>query len=204
MNGDFLKPQWLPFAADPFVHADLNLKRDKLVCQIGSPYPPRPLHWDIIRHLLDGGEMVRVPDHDYRSRVVESPSTFFGRATTLQQAAEVYSRSQFTISSSNVDFVPMRSPEAFALGTVLLSDDVPSMREAFGAPYPGNLDGIWVAHDRTPDGIVYAMQSLKQEEIEGIRTRAKLAVYREHLYYHKAKRILEAHGLAGACRTVAE
>ena len=180
--------EWMLFGADPFVHPFWGLVRDKLTCQIGSTYEPRPQVWNELRRILD--EAPNVGTGEYSKALIESQRTIFGKCASYRAMAEAYNRSETALSSSNVDFIPMRAPEAFALGSILLSDDVSSMRRAYGAPWPENQHGIWVAHDRTPQGIIDQISMIKIDR-EGIRSRALAFVAGGHWYYHRAIQVLK-------------
>lgn len=214
---DGKEAEWLWFGADPFVHPRLpHIPRDKFIVQIGTHYEPRPTIWNQIRELLDGAPSVST--ETYSKSVQESALTLFGRAPSYREMAEVYNRGRFAISCSTSDFVPMRICEAFAMGSVLLSDDVPSMRAAFGAPFPENPEGIWVKHDRTAQGVVEAARAaagttyyhdvlgkpVGETAETGIRRRATEFVYSQGLYYHHAVRICRRVGIQGIGRMVAD
>jgi len=203
--------EWLPFGADPFVHACLGKQRLKAVCQIGSQYQPRPAVWDTLRATLDGA--AAVGEMGYARGLHESKLTVFGHVGSYREMRDAYNSSVCALSSSNVDFVPMRVPEAFAFGCVLLSDDQPSIRQAFGAPYPENPEGIWVARSSewnsrqrvaVPQGYLAEMiRDLCRSEtspVAGIRQRALAEVAEKHWYAHRARRILERAGLEGSGR----
>lgn len=203
--------EWMVFGADPFIHPCLNpfAPRPKLVCQIGSAYDPRSQVWNALRRYFDDADPVEQPA--YLETVFETNRTIFGRIPSYRGMAEAYNSALCALSSSNVDFIPMRCSEAFAMGCVLLSDDVPAMRKAFGAPYASyvaghvnveNANGIWIAHDRSAQSMASCIDFAAENAIpiDALRRRAYTAVFTEHLYYHRARRILDKVGIRGACR----
>lgn len=201
--------EWMLFGADQFVHPNYDKPRTRLVCQIGSAYEPRPEIWNALRAEFDGAPPVSQPD--YAETYHETTNTVFGRAPSYRTHADLYNSALCAISSSNVDFIPMRTAEAFAMGCVLLSDDVPAMRAAYDAPFAADdgeqvtvedSEGIWIAHRRDAASIARCIRYAEKYDMTELRNRATVAVHAEHLYYHRALRILEAVGLQGACRMV--
>ena len=66
-----------------------------------------------------------------------------------------------TLSASNCDFLPMRVFEAFAMGAILVSDDVPAVRAGCGPPWISpEQPGLWFAHDGTVDGQIRRVQEV--------------------------------------------
>src|SRR5574337_1174922 len=207
--------EWMVFGADPFVHPYLNLPRTKFVCQIGSPYDPRPALWNTLRARFDGAPAWSA--EQYHRDLAISERTIFGKVFHYGGMADAYNQSFTAISCSNVDFVPMRAAEAFAMGAILLSDNVPSMCAAFGNPMcqfdaegslfdavPYKSDGLWVAHTLTPESIAAAIDWLtnNREYASAIRQHALAAVYERYTYCHSARRMLDAVGLRGATRMI--
>lgn len=182
--------EWMIFGADPFVHPFLARPRTRLVCQIGSAYEPRPSIWNFLRKFFD--DAAPHSEAEYKDTLPTSERTVFGRTDNYRIMAESYNSALAAISSSNVDFVPMRAAEAFSMGSVLLSDDVSSMRRAFGAPYPEDPMGIWVAHERTAESIAERVCFLRDDQDArlGIQMRALAMVHATHLYYHRALDVL--------------
>lgn len=194
--------EWMAFGFDFFLHACGPVgKRDKLVCQIGSAYDPRPQNWDFLRAAIDNA--APVPDELYRAEVAESPMTLFGRAPTYAQMRDVYQRSWFALSSSNCSFLPMRVPEALGFGNILVSDDVGPVRAVMGAPWPENPEGCWVAHDRTSEGMYSAIKSVVEAGVmREMQARAIVRGYAGHSYYHRMKQILARVGLSAPARMI--
>lgn len=188
---------WLPFGFDPWIHPYLGLKRDKLVCQIGSPYEPRPSVWNHLRSVFDTAPPWR--DDQYHGGLAESARTIFGRVPNYRGMAESYNRSMTALSCSNVPFQPMRVFEAMAMGAILCSDDVGPIRACAGPP--ASEGGFWVAHDTTPQGHEAAVR-YAVEHYDELADRALAYAYKGHTYAHRARQILERVGLKGACRMV--
>ncbi len=188
--------EWVIFGADPDLHPYLSLERTKWVCQIGSPYDPRPGVWNELRQRFDHAETLG--QQNYATGLHETEHTIFGKVFNYAGMAEAYNRSLTAVSCSNCDFIPMRANEAFSMGCVLLSDDVPTMRKAFGDPYPENLDGIWVAYDRSNQDLGDKIEWLRDNptEREALAQRALKTVRAQHMYSHTARRMLEKVGLA--------
>lgn len=197
--------EWLAFGFDFSQHACGPVGvRDKIVCQIGSPYEPRPSNWNFLRAAFDGAHAPPAPLEMYRLRAVESPSTVFGRADSYALMREVYQRSWFALSASNCEFLPMRVPEALGFGCVLVSDDVKPVRAVMGDPWPANPDGCWVVHDRTSEGMLHAIKSVLDCDgaKEAMQQRAIVRGYSGQSYFHRAQQILKRVGLSGAGRLV--
>jgi hypothetical protein len=191
--------RWLPFGFDPFIHPLLpEVVRDKVVIQIGSAYPPRPAVWNHLRAVLDGAPPVA--DAEYLERLYETPSTLFGREPSYRGLAIAHNRARVALSASNCDFSPMRTCEAYGMGCVLVSDDVPAIRAVLGPPL--SEGGFWVAHDGTLGGTAQAT-ALAAGHYETLSTRGIAHVYRHHTYMHRAKQILADAGLQGATRAIA-
>lgn len=187
--------EWVVFGADKDIHPLLNLRRDHWVCQIGSPYEPRPSIWNALRERFDNAGWMS----DYSRDLHETEHTIFGKVFSYAGMAEAYNKSLTAISSSNCDFCPMRLAEAFAMGCVLLTDDVPSIRHFFGAPYPEDSSGIWVAHERTAESIgdmVEYVRDMPRDERDRLIARAYATVTEKYMYTNIAQRILERVGLA--------
>lgn len=181
--------EWMVFGADPEIHPLLGLERDKWTCQIGSPYEPRPSLWNALRARFDQAPYMA----DYNA-LHKSPHTIFGKVYSYAGMAEAYNRSLTALSCSNVSFVPMRASEAFAMGCVLLSDDVADMRKAFGAPYPEDPVGIWMAHDRSHEDVARKIETVRDmpfEERNNLTNRAYNTVMNRFLYRHLAERMIE-------------
>lgn len=193
--------EWVVFGADPSVHPNFGWNRTAYVCQIGSPYEPRPRVWNELRMRFDMAGPVS--DDGYRDGLHETAHTIFGRTPSYRGHAEAYNRAVCALSCSNVDFIPMRATEAMAMGCVFLSDDVPSIRAAYGAPYPESPTGYWVKHERTPqshgDAVEYVIR-MPVAEREALVARAMAATYSKFSYAHTCRRILERVGLRGAMR----
>lgn len=204
--------EWITFGADPFIHPNLGWQRDFWVCQIGTHYEPRPTIWNTLREYLEHpGTTDRWAPEDYNRGAFFGEHCIFGRIPNYRGMAEAYNRSLCAISCSNSDFVPMRAPEAFAMGSILLSDDVPSMVKAYGLPAmrfghlgPCDSGGIWLAHDRTAEGMAAAVEWVVKNpaEASAIRTRASAFVCSGHYYYHRARQILKRLGIVGAGRMI--
>jgi len=206
----FLPPgaQWLPFGADPFIHRALSLDeahREKLICQIGREYAPRPQWWNYLRRELDGEPEVRA-DVFHEAGPIETASTIFGHAPSYRQTIDAYNRSLVALSRSTVDFIPMRVPEAFGYGTLLLSDDVPALRKLFGPPYQEAPNtALWFAYDGSVEDCLWQLRYVRElpvTERARVRMRAYATVMTQHLYYHRALKILEDVGIKGADRLV--
>ena len=135
---------------------------------------------------------------DYSHSLHEGTHTIFGKVFTYAGMATAYNRSLTAMSCSNVNFIPMRAAEAFAMGCVLLSDDVADMRKAFGAPHPEDSSGIWVAHDRSMQGIgdmVEYVRDMPEYERAALVRRAYNTMIEHFQYKHIAQRVLERVGL---------
>jgi glycosyltransferase involved in cell wall biosynthesis len=196
--------EWFVFGADPEIHplTKPGADRDKLICQIGTHYEPRPTIWNQLRARFDGAEAM--PAQWYGSNLGESASTIFGKVFSYQGMADAYNRALCALSCSNVDFVPMRIVEAFAMGCVMLSDHVPSMVSAFGAPRrcfghegPTDPDGIWLAHSRDAVSMGDAAQWVRDnpDQYDAITQRAYALTMEKWLYKHLAARVLQGLGL---------
>ena len=190
--------EFLPFGFDPHIHKYLpDVQRDKWACQIGTAYEPRPAVWNHLRAALDGAPPWSQPQ--YLTDLAESSRTLFGRTPSYRGMAEAYNRSLVALSSSNCDFSPMRTCEAYAMGCLLASDDVPAIRAVLGPPV--SEGGFWLSHDRTAAGHERAVR-------EGVEAYAELIdrgiahVYKHHTYRARAERILARAGLQGAFRAV--
>lgn len=195
--------EWLPFGFDPFVHPFLGRPRDRAVCQIGSPYEPRPTVWNAIRAAI--GKSGPIPEGGYARQAHDDGATIFGRAPDYRSMAEIYNRSIVTISASNCDFSPMRTFEALAMGCIFVSDDVPAIRALLGPPRTHLNPGLWVAHDASVNGIVASVEealAIPEHEREAMVIQGLAHSYSAHSYAHRARRILERVGLQGACRMI--
>lgn len=197
--------EFLPFAFDPYIQPLLGLQRDKVVCQIGTHYQPRPAVWNGLRAALDN-EGPLDPE-TYGGGLQETPSTLFGKVFSHAGAATAYNRSRITISASNCDFLPMRIFEAFAMGCVLVSDDQPILRKYIGQPYDEPNYGMWFAHDGTVDGIVDTVMKVSRLP-DAVWSQIVSCAFgyaaSQHTYAHRAKRILTRLGLQGATRMVTD
>lgn len=194
--------EFMAFGADPFVHPLLGLKRDIYVCQIGTEYEPRPTNWNTLRAAFDSAPPCGA--ETYKRSLQETAHTIFGKTPTYTAMAKAYNRSMTAISASNCDFLPMRAPEAFAMGSVLLSDDQPIIRKTFGAPWPEDPAGCWVAHDTTAQDIlekVWMMVDDVNARI-GIQIRALAMVAAGHWYYHRAMHVLQRAGIQTVGRMI--
>lgn len=206
---------FLPFGFDPFIHPierPLTAPRSKVVCQIGSAYDPRPQVWDSCRAWLD--QEPPLGAEPYRHGLMTSARTAFGRAPSYRAFARVYNDSYLALSCSNVDFIPMRVPEAMGMGCVLVSDDVPSIRKVFGPPWAtcvnGSIEavnprGTWLSYDRSPnslkaivEGVARGIERDEAANLLELRERALAQVYAEHTYCHRARQILADLGLGEA------
>lgn len=195
--------EWMAFGFDFFLHACGPVgERDKLVCQVGSPYEPRPDNWNYLRFMLDNAPAMH--DEFYRHGLAESARTVFGRTPTYAQMRDAYQRSWFALSSSNCEFLPMRVPEALGFGNILVSDNVAPVRAVMGDPWPENAEGCWVAHDRTSGGMLRAIQSVLAVDglKEAMQQRAIVRGYSGHSYYHRMKQILARVGISSPARMV--
>lgn len=191
--------EWMVFGADQEIHPLLTPieSREKWICQIGTHYEPRPTIWNYLRDALDGAPPM--PNESYGRNLHESPRTSFGKIFSYDGMAKAYNSAICALSFSHVDFIPMRASEAFAMGCVFVSDDVPSLRAAFGAPWPENPDGIWITHDRTAQGMADVIRRMATENRQfaiEIAQRAYNCVTEKHLYRHEAARILTRLGVA--------
>lgn len=196
--------KWITFGADPFVHPRLNLERTKSICQIGTFYQPRGDVANYLRSQLDPGVPVIDPQM-YLQTLQETDHTIFGRVPSYKSHSIAYNRSRGALSCSNVDFVPMRAPEAFSHGCVLFSDNVYSMRHFFGDPWPGNPDGIWVNYDPTNlPGLLELIRHFDSDDNTRklLVERATDALYTKHLYVHRARMILEDCGIETVCKFI--
>lgn len=193
---DKIESEWVVFGADPDLHPYLSLERTKWVCQIGSTYEPRPTVWNELRARFDFAQPLG--QQNYATGLHETEHTIFGKVFNYAGMADAYNRSLCAVSCSNVDFVPMRIAEAFSMGCVLLSDDVSTMRKAFGDPYPENPDGLWVAYDRSTKDLGDKIEWIRdaKDEREALVKRALDTVRSKHMYSHIAHRMLEKVGLA--------
>lgn len=190
---------WLPFGFDPFIHPLLpTVARTKAAVQIGTAYEPRPTVWNYLRAKFD--DAPPCSQGEYLSGLAESASTLFGRTPSYRDMAVACNQAFTALSSSNCDFSPMRTCEAYAMGSVLVSDDVPTIRAVLGPPL--SEGGFWVAHDRTPEGH-YRAVCQGVEAHSDIIDRGIAHVYRRHTYKHRAERILADLGIQGACRMIA-
>lgn len=188
--------EWMPFGFDPHIHKYLpNVPRDKWAIQVGSAYEPRPQVWNHLRQVFDGAPSVSTLD--YHNILAESEHTLFGRIPSYEGMAIAHNRAKVALSSSNCDFSPMRTCEAYGMGALLVSDDVPAIRAVLGPPE--SEGGFWVAHDRTLEGTERAVRR-GVEIYDDVIDRGIAHVYRYHTYRNRAERILERAGLKGACR----
>lgn len=186
--------EWQVFGADPDIHPYTRpmLQRQKWVCQIGSPYEPRPTVWNFLRKKLDDADGAFSSDQ-YGKGLIESERTSFGRVFNYAGMADAYNDAVCALSCSNVDFIPMRAAEAFAMGNVLISDDVPSMRAAFGAPWPESPSGIWASYDRSHEALlelVTHFASGDRADAVALTARARAAVDQRWRYRHNAENML--------------
>ena len=190
--------EWMPFGFDPNIHPYWpHVERDKSVVQIGTAYEPRPQVWNYIRGQMDGAGAWTA--NEYLAGCAESARTLFGRIPSYRGLALAHNRAKVALSSSNCDFSPMRTCEAYAMGCVLASDDVPAIRGVLGPPL--SEGGFWISHDRTPEGHLRAVEQAV-EVYDDLIGRGLAHVYRHHLYRERADRILRRAGLNGALRVV--
>lgn len=206
---------FLPFGFDPFIHPlerPLETPRGLLVCQIGTAYEPRPTVWDHCRQWVDG--VGPLGKSTYDTGLAVSTRTAFGRTPSYRTFAKVYNDALLALSCSNVDFLPMRAPEAMGMGCLLVSDDVPTLRAVYGPPWVqcvhGTIDtvnprGTWLAYDRSMESLHevldWAQWSLDHDAgtpIVAARTRAVAQAYSGHTYAHRARQILNDLGLGNA------
>lgn len=187
----------LQWGYDPSSRPFLNLPRDKWVGQIGIPYEPRWRHWNTIREHFDRAAPLSLQEWVTQLTYVETSHTIFGYARSHQHMAMTMNRLLCVLSSSNVDYVPNRVPDAFATGAILLSDDVPSLRAAYGPPYPEHQMGIWLKHDRTAEDQIRQVEWLLANEGEWrqLQSRALWTLATGHTWGHRAFMILGELGL---------
>lgn len=190
--------EWMAFGFDPHIHKYLpNVTRDKWAVQIGSAYEPRPQVWNHLRQAFDGAPPVSILD--YHNILAESEHTIFGRIPSYEGMAFAHNRAKVALSSSNCDFSPMRTCEAYAMGCVLASDDQPAIRAVLGPPW--GEGGFWVKHDGTAEGTERAVRQ-GVEFYDEMIDRGIAHVYKYHTYRNRAERILARAGLRGAFRVV--
>ncbi len=188
--------EWMPFGFDPNIHPYwADVERDKWVIQIGTAYEPRPYVWNYLRSQVDGAESWTPVQ--YLQRCAESARTLFGRIPSYRGMALAHNRAKVALSSSNCDFSPMRTCEAYGMGCILASDDQPAIRAVLGPPI--SEGGLWAKHDATPKGHLRAVHEAV-EAYDSIIDRGMAHVMRHHTYKARAERILKRAGLIGALR----
>lgn len=198
--------EWMPFGFDPQQHRLMpEVERTRAVVQIGSPYEPRPFIWNYLRMVFDDAPPLQ--PEDYAEETHRSAQTVFGRAPSYRANAIAHNAARCALSSSAqhqdavrgivTDFSPMRTCEAYAMGCVFVSDDVPAIRGVLGPP--ASEGGFWVAHDRTPEGYRRAVIEANEGYDDFIR-RGFLHVYAHHTYRARAETILRRFGLQGLFR----
>lgn len=188
--------EWMAFGFDPQIHRYMpEVPRDKWAVQIGTAYQPRPAVWNHLRAAFDGAQPW--DDGSYLSACAESEHTIFGRLPSYRAMAVAHNRARVALSSSNCDFSPMRTCEAYAMGCLLASDDVPAIRAVLGPP--SSEGGFWIAHDRSAEGHAVAVRE-GVERYDELIDRGMAHCMRHHTYRNRAERILAKVGLEGAFR----
>lgn len=188
--------EWMAFGFDPQIHRFMpTVVRDKWAVQIGTGYTPRPQVWNHLRAAFDGAPPHS--DEEYLRGCAESDHTIFGRLPSYREMAVAHNRARVALSSSNCDFSPMRTCEAYGMGCILASDDVKAIRDVLGPP--SSEGGFWIAHDRSPEGHETAVREGVARYDELI-DRGMAHVFRKHTYRNRAERILAKVGIEGAFR----
>lgn len=157
---------WLPHAAEPLAYPKKTIIKKYDVSFIGNV-----------------GDWNRVDFLDRMFR--EFPNFFYGKRL-FEEAAEIFSQSKIVLNISIKDDVNMRVFESLATGSLLLTNELPTLPYLF-------KDGVHLVTYKTLDEAVEKAKYYIEHEVE--REAIAEAGYREvmlrHTYEHRLKTVME-------------
>lgn len=162
------KISWLPHAADPKFHQDLEVKRDLDICFVGN----------------DGGVPRKFILQALRERY---PNSFIGKASH-KEISRIYSRAKIVFNYSINNDINMRIFEALSCGALLITNHIKG--NGFDLLFK---EGEHLITYKTPKDIFRLIDYFLKEEKERyeIAKQGKYILKREHTYSHRVKEVIE-------------
>lgn len=159
---------WLPHAVEPQAYPrQIYASKRYDVCFVGH---------------INSGNRVDALDRLFK----EVPNFFYGQRT-FEDAAEIYGQSKVVFNISMLDDLNMRTFEAMATGSMLLTNWIPTIEEHFE-------DGKHLVLYRTPEEMVEKARYYIEhdEEREKIAAAGYEEVMAKHTFKHRLDTMLEA------------
>ncbi len=157
---------WLPHAAEPTAYPKEEVIKKYDVCFIGNV-----------------GSWNRV---DFLDDMFKAFPNFFYGKRLFEEAAQIFNQSKIVLNISIKDDVNMRVFEALSTGSLLLTNELPSLPHLFKdgehlVTYKDTEDAIWKAR--------YYLEH--EEEARQIAENGYKEFIKKHTYEHRLKKVLE-------------
>lgn len=160
-------PIWLPHAVDPLAYPRFSFASKKYdVCFVGH---------------INSGNRVDALDRLFR----EFPNFYYGQKL-FEKAAEIYGRSRVVFNITMLDDLNMRTFEAMATGSFLLTNWLPTIEEFFE---DGKHLVLYRSLDEMVDKARYYIEH--EEEREKIAAAGCEEVLRNHTFKNRIEKVLQ-------------